>query len=384
MAEDSDLERTEPASGRRLEEARREGNVPRSRELGSLVVLMAGVAALWVLGGWLFDRMLHLTRAGLLLEPAQTRDPARMLVVLNELFTDGLTTMLPLFLILVMASLVAPIAVGGFNFSTKAFAFDLMRLNPVSGLIRLFSVHGLSEMLKAILKALLIGFIGYSVMKSRGEESLHLMQMAIEPGLAEFAEILLMATVTLVSGLVLIALIDVPFQLWQYYSKLKMSKDELKQEFKQSEGDPQIKARIRQRQREMARRRMMQEVPKADVVVTNPTHYAVAIRYDGASMRAPRVVAKGSDLVAQQIREVARANQVPLLEAPPLARALYRHAEIGDEVPAALYTAVAEVMAWVFTLRHAASHGTTPPPEPTHLPVPPKLDPAAVAGGAAP
>lgn len=382
MAEDSDLERTEPASGRRLEQAREEGNVPRSRELGSLVVLMAGVLALWAMGGWLFDRMLHLTRAGLMLEPAQAKDPAQMLVALYEMFSAGLVTMLPLFLVLIVASVASPVAVGGFNYSTKAYSFDFARLNPVSGLMRLFSVHGLSEMVKAILKALLLGYIGFVVLKARGEESLHLMQMAIEPGLMDFAQILLGASVTLVSGLILIALVDVPFQLWQYHSNLKMSKDELKQEFKQSEGDPQIKARIRQRQREMARRRMMQEVPKADVVVTNPTHYAVAIRYDGATMRAPRVVAKGSDLVAQQIREVARANQVPLLEAPPLARALFRHAEIGDEVPAALYTAVAEVMAWVFTLRHSASLGTTPPPEPTHIPVPPKLDPGPAAAGA--
>lgn len=382
MAEDSDLERTEPASGRRLEQARQEGNVPRSRELGSLVVLLGGVATMWVLGGWLYQRMARLTRAGLSLEPAQTKDPAQMISALSDLFTDGLTTLLPLFLVLVIAAVAGPIAVGGFNVSTKAFSFQFSRLNPVSGLMRLFSMHGLSELVKALLKAVLIGTIGYSVMKSRGEQSLHLMVMAVEPGLSEFAEMILSSTLTLVSGLVLIALVDVPFQLWQYYSKLRMTKDELKQEFKQQEGDPQIKGRIRQRQREMARRRMMQEVPKADVVVTNPTHYAVAIRYDGASMRAPRVVAKGSDLVAQQIREVARANQVPLLEAPPLARALYRHTEIGDEVPAALYTAVAEVMAWVFTLRHAAANGVTPPAEPSHLPVPPKLDPAHGVPGA--
>lgn len=384
MAEDSDLERTEPASGRRLEQAREEGNVPRSRELGSLLVLMGGVASLWVLGGWLFQRMAQLTRAGLSLEPTQTKDPAAMLAALSALFSDGLTALLPFFLVLVLASMMAPVAVGGFNVSTKAFSFQASRLNPIAGLTRLFSMNGLSELVKALLKAGLIGTIGYSVMKSRGEQSLHLMVMPVESGLSEFADILLMATVTLVSGLALIALVDVPFQLWQYYSKLRMTKDELKQEFKQQEGDPQIKGRIRQRQREMARRRMMQEVPKADVVVTNPTHYAVAIRYDGASMRAPRVVAKGSDLVAQQIREVARANQVPLLEAPPLARALFRHTEIGDDVPAALYTAVAEVMAWVFTLRHAAAHGATPPPEPVHLPVPPTLDPANAAPAGAP
>ncbi|GAA5183965.1 flagellar biosynthesis protein FlhB [Niveibacterium umoris] len=342
---------------------------------------MAGVASLWVLGGWVYQRMLLVTRAGLSLEPAQVRDPAAMIAALDSQFTDALTTLLPLFLVLVLASMAAPVAVGGFNVSTKALSFQASRLNPISGLTRLFSLQGLSELVKALLKAALLGWIGFSVMKSRGEQSLHLMLMAVEPGLSEFAEMLLMATVTLVSGLALIALFDVPFQLWQYYSKLKMTKDELKQEFKQQEGDPQIKARIRQRQREMARRRMMQEVPKADVVVTNPTHYAVAIRYDGASMKAPRVVAKGADLVAQQIREIARANQVPLLEAPPLARALYRYTEIGDDVPSALYTAVAEVMAWVFTLRHATAHGVTPPPEPTHLPVPPRLDPANAAAG---
>jgi flagellar biosynthetic protein FlhB len=187
--------------------------------------------------------------------------------------------------------------------------------------------------------------------------------------------LLMLSTLLLVGGIGLVAAVDVPWQLWHYHSQLKMSREELKQEAKEAEGDPQIKARIRSAQREMARKRMMAEVPKADVVVTNPTHYAVALKYDADKMGAPRVVAKGMNLIAANIRELAQANDVPLLEAPPLARALYKHSEIGDEVPAQLYTAVAEVMAYVYQLNHFMSQGGLPPQAPSDLPVPDEMDP---------
>jgi len=190
-----------------------------------------------------------------------------------------------------------------------------------------------------------------------------------------FSHMVLVCSLLVIASLALVAGIDVPFQLWQYHDRMKMTKEDLKQELKEQEGDPQIKARIRARQREMAKRRMMEAVPKADVVVTNPTHFAVAIKYEAGKMGAPTVVAKGADLVAQAIRALAVENHVPLLEAPPLARALFRHTEIGDQIPAALYTAVAEVMAYVYRLNQFLSLGGLPPDEPHDLPVPESLDP---------
>ena len=188
----------------------------------------------------------------------------------------------------------------------------------------------------------------------------------------------------LASGaMIFIVVLDLPYQLWNFYNKLKMTKEQLRQEAKESEGDPHVKARIRAQQREVARRRMMAEVPGADVVVTNPTHYAVALKYSEGKMGAPRVVAKGADLVAAKIRELAAEHRVPLLEAPPLARALFRHTEIGDEIPATLYAAVAEVLAYVFQLRHFEKAGGAYPAAPTALPVPPELDPQQGKGATA-
>jgi flagellar biosynthetic protein FlhB len=239
-------------------------------------------------------------------------------------------------------------------------------------------VQGVAEMVKAILKALLIGVILYWVVRHEEGALFALLSLPIESSLASFASMLLLAAMALVVGVALIAGIDVPFQLWQYHSKMRMTKEELRQESKESEGDPQVKARLRRQQRELAKKRMMSEVPKADVVVTNPSHYAVALKYDSKNMSAPQVVAKGMNLIAQKIRELAEENGVPLIEAPPLARALYRHSDIGDQVPAQLYTAVAEVMAYVYQLQQFLADGgrnLLEPRLPDVLPVPAAMDP---------
>ena len=376
MAEDSDLEKTEPASDRRLSKAREEGNVPASRELGTFLVLITGIVTLWAAGSWMSIRAATIMRHGLTLERKQAFEAGQLTAMLHSLTSEGLTLLVPLFAALVIAALAGPMLLSGFHFSATGFSFKASRLNPVSGLTRMFSMNGIAELVKALLKAGMIGGIGVWVVLSRSEQSLALLSMSVDSAIVSFGQIVFGATVAMVSGLALVAAVDVPFQLWQYYKGLRMTKEEVKQEYKESEGDPKIKGQIRQRQREMAKRRMMQEVPKADVVVTNPTHYAVALKYEDSSMRAPRVVAKGADLIAAQIREIARSNNVPLLEAPPLARALFRHTEIGEDVPAALYTAVAEVMAWVYTLRQAAAAGVPAPSEPDHLSVPAGMDPA--------
>ena len=378
MAETSDLERSEPASNRRLEQGREEGQVPQSRELAAFMVLMSSVAGFWMMGGWFSQNAMGIFRKGLSFSRDAAFDSRAMGNSFAALSWDALRLAAPIFLLCIAAAVATPFLMGGAVFSSKALSFDFSRLNPQKGLGRIFSVQGVAEMVKAILKALLIGVILYLVVRHEEGALFALLSLPIENGLASFASMLLLSAMALVVGVALIAGIDVPFQLWQYYSKMRMTKEELRQESKESEGDPQVKARVRRQQRELAKKRMMSEVPKADVVVTNPSRYAVALKYDSKNMSAPQVVAKGMNLIAQKIRELALENGVPLLEAPPLARALYRHSDIGDQIPSQLYTAVAEVMAYVYQLNQFLADGgrnMLAPEPPGMLPVPAGMDP---------
>ena len=378
MAETSDLERSEPASNRRLEQGREEGQVPQSRELAAFMVLMSSVAGFWMMGGWFSHHAAGIFRKGLSFGRDAAFDSHAMGNAFTTLAWDALLLAAPIFLLCIAAAVATPFLMGGAVFSPKAMGFDFSRLNPQKGLGRIFSVQGVAEMVKAILKALLVGVILFWVARHEEGALFALLSLPIESGLASFADMLLIAALALVVGVALIAGIDVPFQLWQYYSKMRMTKEELRQESKESEGDPQVKARVRRQQREMAKKRMMSEVPKADVVVTNPSHYAIALKYDSKTMNAPEVVAKGMNLVAQKIRELAEEYGVPLVEAPPLARALYRHSDLGEQVPAQLYTAVAEVMAYVYQLHQFLVDGGRSlfePRLPATLPVPAGMDP---------
>jgi flagellar biosynthetic protein FlhB len=320
-----------------------------------------------------------LIRHGLTIDRDAAFDTHAMGARLIDLGSDALLTLLPLLVVLVVAALAGPFFLGAGVIAPKAISPDFSRLDPLKGFGRMFSVHGLGELVKAIAKALLIGGVAIWVVKHEQEGLFALIGQPVERGLAEFAHMLLFSTLAIVSGTAVIAAIDVPFQLWQYYSKLRMTKEEVRQEARESEGDPQLKARIRSQQREMARRRMMADVPEADVVVTNPTHFAVALRYDASRDGAPRVVAKGRGLIAQRIRDIAAEHSVPVLESPPLARALHRHTEIGDAVPAALYSAVAEVMAWVYQLSAYLNSGGRLPQAPVDIVVPPDMDPGPAA-----
>lgn len=379
MAEDSDLEKTESASARRLEQAREEGQVPHSRELATFISLIVGVTALYVLGRWGGHRMMQMVKSGLSFERSQAFDTTGMLQILAELSTSGLLTIVPLLLALIVAALSVPFLMGGWVFSVKALRVDLTRLDPLQGLGRMFSTHGLAELVKASMKAVLVASVGVWVVWRERDHLFALMLQPLEASMDDFASLVLLATLLIVASLALIAAIDVPYQLWEYHRKLRMSKEDVRQEMKEQEGDPQIKARIRAAQREMSRRRMMTQVPAADVVVTNPTHYSVALKYDPARAGAPVVVAKGMNLIAHNIRDLAREHGVPILEAPPLARALYAHCELEQQIPAQLYTVVAEVMAWVFQLNHWIAEGGLPPDQPSGLAVPPGMDPAAEA-----
>jgi flagellar biosynthetic protein FlhB len=294
-----------------------------------------------------------------------------------SLTTEAFVLTAPVFLLAIAAAIVTPFMIGGAVISPKAFQLDFNRMDPIKGMARMFSWQSIAELVKAILKALLIAGVLYWVVRHEQDRLFALLGQPVETALISFAQVLLYSFLALIAGLALIAAIDVPFQLWQYHDRLKMTNEELKREARESEGDPYLKARIRSQQREMARSRMMSEVPKADVVVTNPTHFAVALKYESGAMGAPVVVAKGMNLLAQRIRDLAGENDVPVLEAPPLARALYRHADVGDQIPATLYTAVAEVMAWVYQLNQfaLAAGDILPPVAPALIAVPEGMDP---------
>lgn len=372
MAEDSDLEKTEPASPRRLEKAREEGQVARSRELSTFALLAAGVAGLWMTADRISQGFGQLMRRGMQFEPGTALDTHRMLSNAARSGADALMAIAPLLGLLVLAAIVAPMALGGWLFTTKSLAPNFGRLNPLKGFGRMFSVQGLVELVKAVAKTLLVGAVAYWAIARDRDAVMGLMTQSPRAALPYVGEMIVVCCAFIVASLLLVAAIDVPFQLWQHYKKLRMTKEEVRQENKENEGDPHLKAHIRQLQRQTARRRMMQDVPRADVIVTNPTHFAVALEYKD-NMSAPRVLAKGTDLVARRIREMGVEHNIPILEAPPLARALHAHVEIGHEIPATLYTAVAEVLAWVFQLRRWRAEGGVEPITPTGLPVPAEL-----------
>lgn len=377
MAEESDLEKTEDPSPRRLEQAREEGQVPQSRELSTFLVTVTGAATLLLLGSWMATRVSGLLRDGFAFDRRAAFDENVMLDMLERMLSGALLTLMPLFIALLVAAVAAPILLGGLVFAPKALGPNFGRMNPIQGIGRMFSVHGLAEMVKAILKSLLVGGVAALVLWLNIDHLFDLMVEPLEVGMADFSDTIAFASLLIVLSLGLLALMDVPFQLWQYHKQLRMTKEEVKRESKEQEGDPMVKGRIRALQREMARRRMMTEVPKADVVVTNPTHFSVALKYDAAKMGAPVVVAKGRGELAMKIRELAKEHGVPMLEAPPLARALYKHCELEQSIPAALYTAVAEVMAYVYQLDAWMKQGGLPPVAPTTLPVPAGMDPGA-------
>ncbi|MGK5068931.1 Flagellar biosynthetic protein FlhB [compost metagenome] len=375
MSEDSDAEKTEAASPKRLEQAREEGDVPRSREVATFTVLMASGCCLWFAGDAIVRRLTAVMVSGLSLNREQILDPDAMMLRIGYDVSSVLLTCLPYALAIMLVALASPILVGGWLFSSKAFTPNFGKLNPIRGLGNMFSKNALVELLKAIAKTLVVGVVAWMVMQHQKDAVLGLSVESLRAGSAHLISLLITAFLLIVGALGLIAAIDGPYQMWHYANKMKMTLQEVKQESKESDGNPQIKAKIRQMQHEMSRRRMMADVPTADVVVTNPTHYAVALKYGENSRGAPQVVAKGIDEVAAKIRELAGEHKVAILEAPALARALYKHTEIGDEIPEALYGAVAEVLAYVFQLRsYGNGHGQRPD-KPKQLDVPPELDP---------
>ncbi len=371
MAEDSDLEKTEPASPRKLSKAREQGNVPRSRELATFAILLVSGGAIAVMGVAMFRGLDGVMRKTLSFNAVDVASTGMMGRDLLEAGTDGLLMFLPMAAAILLAAVLANVVMSGWVFSTEAFQPRFSKLNPLSGIARMFSRQSLVELVKALLKgALIAGVAGWMIWRQH-DGILSLSSEPLDAAVVHFAQITLLTFIAAAAAFALIVVLDVPFQVWHYHHGLRMTKDEVRQESKEMDGDPQIKARIRSLQREAARRRMMQAVPKADVVVTNPMHFAVALQYDERRMSAPLVLAKGSQLVAERIKELAREHRVPVVEAPPLARALHRHVEIGETIPATLFTAVAQVLAYVYQLNQAMN-----PTPPSDWQVPPNLDPA--------
>ncbi|HEY6450967.1 MAG TPA: flagellar biosynthesis protein FlhB [Steroidobacteraceae bacterium] len=365
MADLDDRERTESPTQKRLDDARAKGQVPRSRDLNAAAVVLVGGLALYGLGSAIGGRLLAVMRDGLSMRGPEGFDDAQMLLRLGHAAAAAGLAAAPVLGLLLAAAILAPLAIGGWTFSSQALVPDFARLDPVAGFGRVFSVRGLIELGKALARVLLVALVAVVVLRKQ----FHSFSMLdIEPAPVAVSHALTLcgsALIALGGALAVIAIIDVPLALWQFHQAMRMSRQEIREENKESEGNPEMKSRVRRVQQAMARKRMMQEVPKADVVITNPTHYAVALRYDDARMRAPVVVAKGQDLIALRIREIALEHKVAIVEAPPLARALHAHCELGDAIPARLYAAVAKVLTYVYQLRTARRQGGPSPRPPT-------------------
>jgi flagellar biosynthetic protein FlhB len=382
MSEDSDAEKTEDASPRRIEKAREEGDVPRSRELATFAVLMTAGACLWAFGGMLVETLGRALKSGLSLDREQVYNPD---ILIERVFNDIVAVMLaclPIAGAIMLIALVSPLLIGGWLFSSKAFMPNIMKLNPLKGIGNMFSKNALVELVKAIAKTIVVGIVAYIVISGQKEAMLGLAVEPLNESSAHALGMIAKSFLFIVGALGVIALIDGPYQIWHWNNKLKMTRQEMIQESKESDGNPQIKGKIRQMQREMARGRMMQNVPTADVIVTNPTHYAVALKYAEGQRGAPMVVAKGIDDIAAKIRELGAEHKVAMLEAPPLARALYQHVDIDEEIPEKLYSAVAEVLAYVYQLRAYKKGEGDYPDRPKKLKVPDELDPLNPAASA--
>ena len=367
MAEggDSGQDRTEQPTGKRLEEARKKGQVPRSIELNAAAVMLLGGGALYFMGGHVGEALYQIMRSGLTLSRADMLDERRAIATFGNEVLHAFLACAPVLGITLVAALVAPIAIGGWNLSFEALAPNFDKLNPTNGLQRMFSARSAVELAKALAKFLFIALVAACLLWKNTGELMGLGSEPINAALTHAARLTGHAFLILAGTMGLIAAVDVPWQLYQHNQKLKMSRQEIKEEAKESDGSPEMKGHIRRAQGELARRRMMHEIPTADVVVTNPTHFAVALRYDDKRMRAPLVVAKGADVIAARIREIATENNVPIFEAPPLARALHRNVEIGGEIPAHLYVAVAQVLTYIYQLKNARRYGAVMPQRPS-------------------
>ena len=363
MAEDSGQEKSEEPTQKRLDDAKKKGQIARSRELNTFVMLIVSAWLLMSQGGQVGAGLITMMKNNFHVSREVIFEQLTTVVFLKQAMHDGLLLIVPLMAVLTVTAIIAPIALGGWIFNMETIAPKFDKLDPIKGLPKLFSVNGLVELLKASLKITLVGLVGWLLFNSIFAELLGLSSEPMEQAVIHAVKLIAHSFLILSGALILVAAIDVPYQLHKHSTDLKMSLQEIKDEHKEAEGSPEIKARIRRTQMEMAQNRMMKEVPNADVIITNPSHYAIALKYDQTSGAAPILVAKGVDLIAAHIRNIAIEANVPLVAAPPLARALYYSTELDNEIPQGLYLAVAQVLAYIFQLKEAyKTHGTKPAP----------------------
>lgn len=361
--ENSQAERTEQATPKRLEDSRRKGQVPRSKELGMMFVMIIGAAACLLLQPHFSNGLKSLLVTSL----DQRFDHGVAAINLPAAFgaaaLDALWMLMPLFAIVAVAAVAGTTAMGGFIFNFESMQPKLSKLNPITGLKRVFGPNGLMELVKAMAKFLFVAVVAALLLQQLQERLLGLGRQPVVDALDSAASILGGAFILLSATLIIIAAVDAPFQFWQHGRRLRMTKQEVRDEHKETDGRPEVKSRIRALQQEASTRRMMDAVPDADVIATNPQHFAVALKYDQGKMRAPRVVAKGADLIAMRIRRLAKEHDVPLFEHPPLARALFHTTKVGEEIPPRLYAAVAQVLTYIYQIKRTTGPHLGGPPE---------------------
>ncbi|WP_108649742.1 flagellar biosynthesis protein FlhB [Dongshaea marina] len=372
MAESDGQERTEQPTQRKIDQAREKGQIPRSKELGTATILFVAVASLFLVGDEIANAMFSIFKNNYVMTRAEVFDEETTKLTLAKVLPVIGLPMLLLFFFVMIAALVGNILLGGIKVSAKAAMPKASKLNPLKGLKRMFGIQGLMELVKAVAKVLTIGFFLAILLYFRFTEILSISSLPLHQAVEKAFDILLWMLLMLCCSLIPIVLIDVPFQMWNYTRQLRMTKQEIKDEYKDTEGKPEVKTQIRRRQMEMANRRMMAEVPKADVVITNPSHYSVALKYDMQTQgAAPMVIAKGVDQVALKIREIAREYEVPVMRSPALTRAIYHSTELNQTIPEGLFMAVAQILAYVYQLnRFRKGRGARPKPLPEELPIP--------------
>lgn len=373
MAEgDSSQEKTEEPTAKRLQKAREDGQIPRSKELSTSLVLIVGALSLWIFGGYIFTGAKNIFTFNFALERSHLFDEKEMVIHLGASSLEAIVVIFPVMVALLIAAILGPLALGGWMFSGKSLLPKLNRISPLAGFKRMFGMKSLVELLKSWAKVLVIAFCTILLFFSLEKSILFLNQEPDRQAIIHAMDLVMLAALALAISTLLISVIDVPFQIYDFTKKMKMSLQEVKDEHKETEGKPEVKQRIRRLQYEVSQRKMMQDVPDADVVITNPTHYAVALKYHSEGMEAPVLVAKGVDEVALKIREIAKAHNVPIVEAPTLARSVYAYTRIGKEIPEGLYVAIAQVLAYVYQLNQYFK-GMGPKPKQPIFPVPPDL-----------
>lgn len=356
MAEekDSSAEKSQEPTQKRLDSAREEGNIARSRELNTTAILLGGTAAVILFGGGLIAALRQVMQHNFVLDRASLFDPAAMLSQLGAGMMAAFTSLLPLFGVLLLLAFAAPLILGGWNFSLKSVAPNASRMSPLAGFGRMFGIQALVELFKAIAKVLVVAAIALLILYINTDAILGTQNESVLPAMADSLELIAWSVLWMSCAMILISMVDVPFQIYQHTQKLRMTLQQVKDEMKDSEGRPEVKQRIRQLQYQMSQNRMLGEVPQADVIITNPEHYAVALRYDQSKEDAPVMLAKGVDHMAQKIREIALEHRIPIVSSPALARAIYFNTEVGAEIPGGLYVAVAQVLAYLHQLKQFA------------------------------